>query len=79
MSSSLSFGESNKTGLLFRTPQKWECSIGMFAVSHAFDTCITTALSLGYAFDLDKFETEPPLRFASFVDQIKESQTFYSI
>jgi hypothetical protein len=64
--------------LLFRTPQKWECSIGMFAVSYTFDTGITTALSLGYAFDLDKFETEPPARFASFVDQIEERRAYWS-
>jgi hypothetical protein len=77
MSTSLSCEEFNKIGLLFRTPQKWECSIGMFAVSHAFDTGITTALSLGYAFDLDKFETEPPSRFASFVDQIEDSRAYW--
>jgi hypothetical protein len=68
----------NKIGLLFRTPQKWECSIGMFAVSHAFDTGITTALSLGYAFDLDEFETEPPPRFTNFVDQIEESRAYWT-
>jgi hypothetical protein len=70
--------EFNKLGLLFRTPQKWQCSIGMFAVSHAFDIGITTALSLGYAFDLDKFETEPPSRFANFVNQIEESRAYWT-
>jgi hypothetical protein len=50
----------------------------MFAVSHAFDTRITTALILGYAFDLDKFETKPPLALASFIDQLEESRAYWT-
>lgn len=46
----------------------------MFAVSHAFDTRITTALSLGHGFDLDKFDTSPPPKLVDFVDQLRESR-----
>lgn len=65
-------------GLLFRTPQKWECSVGMFAVSHTFDTRITTAMSLGYAFDLDTFDTKRASTFGKFVNQLNENRDFWT-
>ena len=46
----------------------------MFAVSHAFQTRITTALNLGYAFDLDKFGTQPAPTLARFAEHLKETQ-----
>lgn len=50
----------------------------MFAISHAFDTRITTALSLGYAFDLDTFETKRPSTFDKFVGQLNDNRGYWT-
>lgn len=49
----------------------------MLAVSHAFETRITTALNLGYAFDIDKFETQPAPNLAKFAEQLGEIQAYW--
>ncbi|KAF3765415.1 hypothetical protein M406DRAFT_67859 [Cryphonectria parasitica EP155] len=62
--------------LTFRTPEKWDCSIGGLAVSHDFETGITTALSLGFAFDINIFDTPAnrPPALDAFVNQLQASQ-----
>lgn len=49
-----------KLGLVFRTPQKAECSTGGISLCHDISTGITTALILGYSFTLERFVQHPP-------------------
>jgi hypothetical protein len=50
----------------------------MFAVSHTFDTRITTAMSLGYAFDLETFDTKRASNFGKFVNQLNENRDYWT-
>ena len=50
----------------------------MFAVSHSFETRVTIAINLGYAFDLEKFNPHPPAVLMNFVDQLKASQAYWA-
>lgn len=59
---------------VFRTPQLKDCSIGGLSVSHNFEKGVTTALILGYAFDLEKFQAEPPAALVQFMQQMKDCQ-----
>lgn len=58
---------------VFRTPQLKDCTIGGLSVSHNFEKGLTTALILGYAFDLDKPQAEQ-LALGSFLQQMKDCQ-----
>lgn len=70
-------------GLVFRTPHR-ECAIGGYALSHDFDTSITTALVLGNCFDLDDYgntqtgSLELPPSLKEFVDQVQDNQNLWS-
>lgn len=58
---------------LFRTPQLKACSIGGLSVSHDFEKGLTTALILGYAFDLEGFHADPtetPIAIVQFMQQM---------
>jgi hypothetical protein len=65
-------------GLLFRTPQEWKCSVGMFAMFHTSDKRITTAISLGYAFDLDTFDTKHASTLEKFVNQLDDNRDYWT-
>lgn len=60
---------------IFRTPQLKDCSIGGLSVSYDFETGVTTALILGYAFDLDKLHlnaTDTPEALVQFLQQLND-------
>lgn len=72
----ISYGRAAKADSL---SSDWRvCSVGMFAVSHTFDTRITTAMSLGYAFDLDTFDTKRASNFGRFVNQLNENRDYWT-
>lgn len=58
---------------VFRTPQLRDCTIGGLSVSYDFNSRVTTALILGYAFDLKTFHQKPtgtpPAALTQFVNQ----------
>lgn len=58
---------------VFRTPQLKDCTIGGLSVSHDFEKGLTTALILGYAFDLHQPQAEQKA-LESFLQQIKDCQ-----
>ena len=63
--------------MVFRSPQKWEFTIGGLAVSHDFATRTTTALNVGFAFGLDKYtaeDTRAPNSLWALLQQIRKSQ-----
>lgn len=62
------------SGLVFRTPQKKKCSMGLFAISYDFGTQSATALNLSYAFDLEQFGTLPSNALRTLIDQLIESR-----
>lgn len=58
---------------VFRTPQLKDCSIGGLSVSYDFKHDTTTALILGYAFDIKALDGDPtktPRSLAQFVRQL---------
>lgn len=69
--------------LVFRTPQKWECSIGGVAITHDFESGITTGLNVGYAFMLDHHQAKAdrlglssPL--TAFLEQVRNAQKHWA-
>ena len=50
----------------------------MFAISYLFETRTTTALNIGFAFDLDGFNSHPPLAFANFAHQLTANQSHWA-
>ncbi|ETS74502.1 hypothetical protein PFICI_14368 [Pestalotiopsis fici W106-1] len=71
-----------KLGLVFRTPWR-ECEIGGYAVSHDFDTAVTTALVLGNCFGLDRYNgsgdaVEPPQRLEELISQMEECRNLWT-
>ncbi|PSS03342.1 hypothetical protein BD289DRAFT_191491 [Coniella lustricola] len=66
-----------RLSLVFRSPQKWEMSIGGFAVSYDFATRTTTALSYGTIFDIWHFTNtaSPPPALSAFLAQLTRTQT----
>lgn len=70
--------DCKKLGLIFRTPQKSECSTGGLSISHDFSTGITTALVLGYSFSIDELVVAPKPVFEAFLQQIRENWTLWN-
>ncbi|KAK9777964.1 hypothetical protein SCAR479_05290 [Seiridium cardinale] len=78
-----SIDECKRLGLVFRTPQKRECTIGGFALAHDFETGITTALSLGNHFQLHEYKSKqgtpsPPPAMEEFLAQLRDSENLWS-
>lgn len=67
-----------RLGLVFRTPQKSECSTGGISVCHDFSTGVTTALIVGYSFSLEEFKSTPPETLKTFLRQLRENWVLWS-
>ncbi|KAF3011359.1 hypothetical protein E8E14_008126 [Neopestalotiopsis sp. 37M] len=68
--------------LIFRTPSN-TFQIGGYAVTHDFDTAITTALILGDCFELDRYNTRvgskaPLTKLEEFVSQVRDCGHLWS-
>ncbi|KAH6645003.1 hypothetical protein BKA67DRAFT_586711 [Truncatella angustata] len=71
--------QCSRLSLVLRTPQKWEMSTGGLIVTHDFESGMTTALSIGLAFELDKCASadgslQPSPALGAFFDQIEECE-----
>lgn len=68
-------------GIILRTPQKWECTVGGLAISHDFSTGITTAMHVGYIFELDRHinsGSRQPKSLTAFLSVIRQYRSLWA-
>ncbi|KAF2159345.1 hypothetical protein M409DRAFT_30222 [Zasmidium cellare ATCC 36951] len=72
--------ECERLSIVFRSPQKWECTVGGLAMSHDFKTGVTTALNIGYAFDLNQCvdsSSSLPDALTKFISRVEKCQSLW--